>query len=455
VIRSVSANQRTFKNVQFTQGFNVVLAERTKESTKKDSRNGLGKTTLIEIIHFCLGASVTKGKWLMIDVLKDWEFSIETDIDSQLVKVTRSLDEPTKVRVDANTETWPIKPTQEDGVQVYNLKDWNSVLGSLLFGLREQNQNKYRPSFRALISYFIRRGKEGFISPFEHHRKQKEWDKQVHNSFLLGLSPDNAADLQVLKDRKKGLDDLWTAAKSGALKNVFGSLGDLEAQRIQLSNKAAAEEEQLSSFKVHPQYESIRVEANRLTEEIHDAVNQNFSDSRMLDLYRRSIEDEQPPESELVEKIYKEAGLALPDKTLRTMAEVQQFHRKVLENRRSFLQEEISRLQFEIARREESVVRFSDERASLLQILQTHGALEEYTKLQNRHTQTVSRLQSVIALIDDVRKCESGRSEVKIELELAQQRLRRDYEERAAVREKAIRIFNTYSERLYDVPGKL
>ena len=35
------------------------------------------------------------------------------------------------------------------------------------------------------------------------------------------------------------------------------------------------------------------------------------------------------------------------------------------------------------------------------------------------------------------------------------QRLRRDYEERAIVREKAIQIFNSYSERLYNVPGKL
>jgi uncharacterized protein YydD (DUF2326 family) len=56
-ILRVRADQPTFRDVTFTSGFNVVLAERTKESTKKDSRNGLGKSTLIEIISFCLGSS--------------------------------------------------------------------------------------------------------------------------------------------------------------------------------------------------------------------------------------------------------------------------------------------------------------------------------------------------------------------------------------------------------------
>ena len=76
MIRKVFANNPSFKVVEFHSGFNVVLADRTKESTKKDSRNGLGKSTLIEIIHFCLGARALRGKGLLVDPLKDWAFSI-------------------------------------------------------------------------------------------------------------------------------------------------------------------------------------------------------------------------------------------------------------------------------------------------------------------------------------------------------------------------------------------
>ncbi|NER51274.1 MAG: AAA family ATPase, partial [Symploca sp. SIO1A3] len=60
-IRAIRCNQASFQEVEFSSGFNVILADRTEESTSKDSRNGLGKSTLIEIIHFCLGATMRTG----------------------------------------------------------------------------------------------------------------------------------------------------------------------------------------------------------------------------------------------------------------------------------------------------------------------------------------------------------------------------------------------------------
>ena len=62
MIIAVKCSESSFKEVEFKPGFNVVLADRTKESTMLDSRNGLGKTTLMEVIHFCLGAQTSKIK---------------------------------------------------------------------------------------------------------------------------------------------------------------------------------------------------------------------------------------------------------------------------------------------------------------------------------------------------------------------------------------------------------
>lgn len=62
MIYSISCDQPSCKAIEFKPGFNVILAERTKEATNRDSRNGLGKSTLIEIIHFCLGGN--KGETL-------------------------------------------------------------------------------------------------------------------------------------------------------------------------------------------------------------------------------------------------------------------------------------------------------------------------------------------------------------------------------------------------------
>ena len=77
MIKKLSANHPSFKIIEFSAGFNVVWADRTQESSKRDSRNGLGKSTLIEIIHFCLGANTSKGKGLLVAALKGWEFTLD------------------------------------------------------------------------------------------------------------------------------------------------------------------------------------------------------------------------------------------------------------------------------------------------------------------------------------------------------------------------------------------
>ncbi len=67
MIKKLSANHPSFKTVEFGAGFNVIWADRTQESTKRDSRNGLEKSTLIEIIHFCLVQNRRRAKdcsWL-------------------------------------------------------------------------------------------------------------------------------------------------------------------------------------------------------------------------------------------------------------------------------------------------------------------------------------------------------------------------------------------------------
>lgn len=70
MIRRVYASDKRFKSVEFTNGLNIVLAEQSANSDSKDTRNGVGKTTLIHVIDFCLGAELDKGK-LPIDKISD------------------------------------------------------------------------------------------------------------------------------------------------------------------------------------------------------------------------------------------------------------------------------------------------------------------------------------------------------------------------------------------------
>src|ERR1035437_6407510 len=162
MIKKLSANHSSFKTVEFSAGFNVIWADRTHESTKRDSRNGLGKSTLIEIIHFCLGAKSSKGKGLLVEALKGWEFTLDLEIDGKTCSVTRRIDDPNSFFVEGGMADWPLKPKKKKGEYAFGLREWNALLGNLLYKLPLETEQKYQPTFRSLVSYSIRRGKDAF-----------------------------------------------------------------------------------------------------------------------------------------------------------------------------------------------------------------------------------------------------------------------------------------------------
>ena len=459
MIRRITANQASFRSAEFTKGFNVVLADRTKEETRKNSRNGLGKSTLIEIIHFCLGANADKDlkAALPVEKLPGWEFSLDLDVGPRQVTVTRGLENPTNILVSGAPTNWPIQPSVRKGMEAYTAKDWNLLLGLFLFGLPydANGESSRGPSFRSLISYFIRRRKGAYLKPFNPFARQPAMDEKINNAFLLGLAWEDASELESIEKRGKGINALKTAIKAGVMQGFGGSLGELETRRVRLQGRVDKEHADLESFKVHPQYAEIQETANRLTGEIHDLVNANTVDREMLELYQQNLSQEQPPPGDSLDRIYQEAGIALPETALRRIEDVRRFHETIISNRHAFLADEVKRLKGAISDREAQVQKQTAERAALMEILKTHGALEEYTRLQQRHMETVNELNAVTSMIENHRDLESKTSEVKIAKERLHQKARRDLDERRTIRERAISLFNEYSQHLYSQPGNL
>ena len=186
MIKAVRCDQKSFKTVRFKPGFNVVLAERTRESTEKDSRNGLGKSLLIEIIHFCLGASTKKNEGLRVKELENWTFILELSIKGKDYTIYRNALDFSTVKIEGDISGWAIKPDFDPGQEKYILKvkDWNVLLGYLMFGIpigeTEGAEKKYLPTFRSLVSYFMRRGVSAFGSPFKHYPQQKKTPLAKH-----------------------------------------------------------------------------------------------------------------------------------------------------------------------------------------------------------------------------------------------------------------------------------
>jgi uncharacterized protein YydD (DUF2326 family) len=106
MIRAVRANQKGFHTASFTPGVNLVLADRSSVAGDKDTTNALGKSTLIEIIDFCLASNTSPGKGLRVEALQGWAFTLELTIGGNDVAVTRSPDAPSGVPPEKWSTNW-------------------------------------------------------------------------------------------------------------------------------------------------------------------------------------------------------------------------------------------------------------------------------------------------------------------------------------------------------------
>ncbi len=450
MITSVRANRSSFRTVTFQPGFNVVLADRTQDSTKKDSRNGLGKSTLIEILHFALG-SKPEG----LEKLAGWEFTVGLRLAGRSIDVTRAVDDPKRIALTGDIEGISVGTRLDVGRQASDT-EWIQYLGQAMFGLpAKEKGDKWTPTYRSLISYFIRRGKDAFSDPFGRHRQQQEWDKQVANAFLLGLAWEDAQAFEDLRQKDKALDALRKAARAGVVDGLSGKLGELDAERVLLVERADQEQAALKSFRVHPQYREIETQASALTEQIHDLSNENVSDRNLIGFYRQSLEVAVPPDEGDVVRLYEEAGTALPEMVKKRLDDVRSFHAQLVDNRRAFLHDEMQRLELARVQRDDRIKDLTAQRAELLAILRDHGALEEHSRLQRLHLSTVEEIRKLETRIGNLRKVEKGKSDLTVEREHLLQRTRSDYDARGEIRRRAIKAFASHSEALYSEPGTL
>ncbi len=58
MLRKLGSNDARFKEITFQAGMNIIVAARTVGSTETDTRNGSGKSSIIEMLHFLLGGQI-------------------------------------------------------------------------------------------------------------------------------------------------------------------------------------------------------------------------------------------------------------------------------------------------------------------------------------------------------------------------------------------------------------
>lgn len=462
MIRQIWSDLPSFKNLEFQPGLNVLLADKSAGATDRHSRNGAGKTSLVEIIHFLFGADADKDGIFRSEALERFTFSASVDVGATAFQVARSGGKPNEVRLVGDPSVFPQQPKldKETGDLIFSKKEWTSALGAVMFGLAPENGEgekvRFSPTFRSLFSYFVRRqGGGGFAVPERHYEQQAPWDQQVNVSYLLGLDASIPGRFQQLRQREKVMVDLRRAAKAGDLGEFFGTAADIRTRLIVAENRMNRLKEQVSSFQVVAEYDDLEKEASRLTKDIGKLLSQNTQDRFLIEQLEVSLTHEQPPAVDDLEKLYREAGVLLPEVVSRRFDEVAQFHQAVVENRRAHLAAEIGAAQGRIQARQTEKARLDARRAQVMEVLRGGGALDHYLKLQEEVGRAEAETETLRRRLDVAVQLESTKAEVDVERASLVVALQNDYHERDAVIREAVVLFEELSEALYERAGSL
>lgn len=458
MIHRLFSSDGRFKTLLFRKGLNILLADKEEASTATDTRNGAGKTSVVDLIHFLLGADWERSR---DDAIREDSFGLEIDLAGQRLVVQRSGAKPTRVYFGgADTSRWPIQPEQRaDGLSM-RVDDWNAVLGHFAFRLPiEHHDEPFRPKFRNLFSYFARRVKDGgFLDPHTNHRHQKVWDQQVCVTYLLGLDWSIPRDMERIRSKERSrreLMKLLAEEDGGNLRELLPSSAELRTKLHLDENRAGALRQSLADFRVVEEYHDLEREVDGLTAELSSLSDQNTIDRQLLSELEHALAVEAPADSAGLAQIYEEAGLLLPVTALNRFDDVKAFHESVIRNRRSYLLAEVASVQARLAATTTSQRAVDSRRSQVLKILQTSGALESFIQLQDELARVQATVEHLRKQHERALELENSGREVSIERAQLESRMAINQREQSTQIGRAVVIFADISKRLYTRAGRL
>ena len=455
MIHSVGSFDPRFRELSFAPGLNVVVADRHDQATDSDTRNGVGKSSLVAVLHFLLGGNVSTGSVFKSEALRSHRFSMVVDVGGLARTIERGTVDARKITVS------PLSAEARYGrvEQISSLFDLVSV--ATLSPRQEQEWLRAQwyaltedrgPSSRALLSYAMRRVENGgFADAFKHSYQQTPGESQIAVSYLLDLDWQLAESWQDVRKREKSVKALAAALKEGRLGSfTAASVAHLRTELALAESDVDRLREAVDSFRVIDAFSELETEANEISGQIRRIGEDNAIDRALVDQLQVTYESEIVPSTSELAAMYDAAGVQLGELVVRRFDEVAAFHESIVANRTRHLQDEIDRATERIAARADERERLESRRTELLRVLQSGGALSALTGLQEelgRRQGAVEELRNNYRVADEIASGQAGvrRTRQNLLLELQDDQRGREVQLRALIAR-----FEELSSRLYD-----
>jgi uncharacterized protein YydD (DUF2326 family) len=347
-----------------------------QQQNRKNTYNSVGKSLSIALIHFCLGSQRNSE---FETKLSEWDFTLTFKIEDETFVVTRTCSNQSVVTL--NEKEYP-------------LEEYKKLLALLVF--RTPPETKFL-SFRSLISRFVRPQKSSYNAYNQYINEEPDFNSLINNAFLLGLDFNLVLKKYDLKDQYDSIDKMRKAVEHDPImKSFFDSEDDdFEIDIVDLKEKIKKLEKSLLEFKVAEDYYQVVKEADNLKYRLRKFENEAASLKVTISNINASMNITPDIPKKRILDLYKEAQVILPDSILRQLGDVENFNRKLLDDRTLRLAKEKAAFDKKLSEVEGTIKKLGREKDLKLEYLNTRGALDEFTKLNEQLTSFKTRLDNI------------------------------------------------------------
>jgi uncharacterized protein YydD (DUF2326 family) len=379
---SLTSNKESFRDVHFKNeyGLNFIIAsQKNPELSDKDrgnTTNGVGKSLIIALIHFCLGSN--KKESFKKD-LSGWSFTLTFKIKNETFRSVRSTDNQDKIVLND---------------QEISLTKFKNKFESLLFDIPVGTNEL---SFRSLLPFFIRPRKASYIDYDNPNAVKKDYQIQIANSLLLGLDVLLVQEKYKLRKEKERIKNLVKELnQDDLLKDFFNQKKDATLEGQQVKEDILKLENDLKTFKVADDYYEINKEADRIKLEIEKNKNKITLTENQLKNIEVSRKNSPDLRRENIEKLYNEVTAVFNPSTIKTLKELERFYEHISNSRDKRLLDKKNELSRNLKQLNQTIETKKNELDEKLKYLDTHQALDIVLKLKDRLSDLKAKEENIL-----------------------------------------------------------
>jgi len=364
-----------FRVIAFQKGINLIIDE-TDSKARTSSGNGVGKTTVLRLIDFCLDGD---GKNIYIDP----EFRTHNTIvenflkeSGVIVKLTLVSDisvlHSTKVVIEKNFLNRKEKIQRINGEQLGN-EDFSKKLKEAIF-----KTNVDKPTFKQLKAKNIRDEKYKILNTLRVLPPNVVTDATYETLYLFWLGID--ADLS--KDKLNREMTFEKRVQSRMRKE--NNLSQINQALIIINKNISDLENEKINFNVNEDYQNDLDKLN----DLRSVINTLSTEISRLELRCELILESKNElerdianiDTELIKNIYTQAKSLIPD-LHKTFEDVVKFHNGMIQKKIAFIVEELPGVESELSIRKDELGKILAQETELVGKINNAGVLEDLQKI--------------------------------------------------------------------------